>query len=291
MIRIIIVFAALLFSNNIFSQTFTITLDKSKICEGDTVSFRTNPSGINCDWKFADSDTIAQPNISTNVSAVLVTYKKAGTYNIIAKRTSGTESDTVQIKVSGVDAGFTIKKNKFISYKRSFISNLQPSPFFAPTIFKWDLGNSVVINDTISSSNDDDVYRSAIDYTYRDSGVKVINLIVTNQIGCTDSKTLVDTIHNVFSAPNVFTPNGDGINDIFTARTNGKFEFTISIYSRWGNLVFESKKPEKTVVWDGRLKDGSYASTGVYYYVVIPENSETADNLTGFFHLYSNKKK
>ncbi|GGG09903.1 gliding motility-associated C-terminal domain-containing protein [Pontibacter amylolyticus] len=65
---------------------------------------------------------------------------------------------------------------------------------------------------------------------------------------------------------NVFTPNGDGYNDVFQFRSSTKIaRFKSQIYNRWGNLVFESNDIEKG--WDGKYK-GSDCATGVYYWYV-----------------------
>jgi gliding motility-associated-like protein len=69
--------------------------------------------------------------------------------------------------------------------------------------------------------------------------------------------------------PNVFTPNGDGINDYFLPRqllARGLTEFKMSIYNRWGQLIFESKSLNGSG-WDGRL-NGENQPEGVYVYII-----------------------
>ncbi len=64
--------------------------------------------------------------------------------------------------------------------------------------------------------------------------------------------------------PNVFTPNGDGINDAFAPLEKCSVEqFLISVYNRWGLKVFESKDIDK--LWDGSFKNRS-CSSGVYFW-------------------------
>lgn len=65
-----------------------------------------------------------------------------------------------------------------------------------------------------------------------------------------------------FEMPNVFTPNGDGINDTLMAFTKNTTDFTFYLYNRWGELVFESHTPE--FKWDGN-SNGQPCSTGAYY--------------------------
>lgn len=74
-------------------------------------------------------------------------------------------------------------------------------------------------------------------------------------------------------APNVFTPNGDGVNDEFTLKTMEKlFNFEISIFNRWGQQVKSYKGEPKDFSWDGRFNSSSEAPDGVYFYFITYEN-------------------
>ena len=66
--------------------------------------------------------------------------------------------------------------------------------------------------------------------------------------------------------PNVFTPNGDDINDFFEVTYFNMEELTVVIYDRWGKLVFESR--DKDFRWDGRF-NGNDVPEGVYYYQMV----------------------
>ncbi|MBS1774161.1 MAG: gliding motility-associated C-terminal domain-containing protein [Bacteroidetes bacterium] len=70
----------------------------------------------------------------------------------------------------------------------------------------------------------------------------------------------------MFSYPNAFTPNGDGINDRFKVILYGNAtEYLFSIYNRWGQQVFSTQNPKEG--WDGYFK-GQSCELGVYYYRV-----------------------
>ena len=64
--------------------------------------------------------------------------------------------------------------------------------------------------------------------------------------------------------PNIFTPNGDGINDKFTYKNQEQWAFETQVFNRWGELVFDNKMSEN---WDGTIK-GNPASSGVYFYMI-----------------------
>lgn len=84
------------------------------------------------------------------------------------------------------------------------------------------------------------------------------------------------------SIPNVFTPNGDGINDFWIV--NGRVK-KVTIYNRWGHMVFISDGSFQG--WNGNNKSNQPCSEGVYYYNVIEENPITNEQKThkGFITL------
>lgn len=80
-------------------------------------------------------------------------------------------------------------------------------------------------------------------------------------------------------APNIFSPNGDGNNDIFLVRGDGVTEFSLIIYDRWGEKVFESSSLD--IGWDGTYK-GKMLNTGVFvYYLHAKFSDNTEKNIKG----------
>ena len=105
------------------------------------------------------------------------------------------------------------------------------------------------------------------------SGTFTINYTYTDKNGCQDNKTTTITVKaNLipykFLIPNVFTPNGDGSNDVFKADSvSGIVNFEIIIFNRWGRKVYESKDPYFN--WDGQ----GFAD-GIYFYVIEATDNE-----------------
>lgn len=67
--------------------------------------------------------------------------------------------------------------------------------------------------------------------------------------------------------PNVFTPNGDGVNDLFLVQMFNTTCFNTKIYNRWGMLIFEMISIGQG--WDGTVQEtGRYVPEGTYYYIV-----------------------
>nr|MBP6730809.1 gliding motility-associated C-terminal domain-containing protein [Chitinophagales bacterium] len=65
--------------------------------------------------------------------------------------------------------------------------------------------------------------------------------------------------------PNAFTPNGDGMNDVFMVFGEGISKVNMQIFNRWGEKVFESAS--QTSGWDGTYK-GQLQNTGVFVYQI-----------------------
>jgi gliding motility-associated-like protein len=93
-------------------------------------------------------------------------------------------------------------------------------------------------------------------------------LIAINSFGCADTaKTTI--IVNPFSEliiPNVFTPNGDGINDIFHLKSLGLSFINAEVYDRWGLKLFSWNAPDGG--WDGKAPSGENAADGTYFYII-----------------------
>lgn len=72
--------------------------------------------------------------------------------------------------------------------------------------------------------------------------------------------------------PNAFTPNSDGLNDVFGAAGKGIVEYNLQVFDRWGELVFETNDLEKG--WDGKYK-GEMSEAGTYVYQVLAKGEQT----------------
>jgi gliding motility-associated-like protein len=102
----------------------------------------------------------------------------------------------------------------------------------------------------------------------------------------------VDQCFN-YEIPNVFSPDGDNINDVlhpFPYQFVDKID--MKIFNRWGQLIFQTNNPD--INWDGKIeKSNQLASPGVYYYICdVFEKRLTGTeirNIVGFIHVYSDK--
>lgn len=122
-------------------------------------------------------------------------------------------------------------------------------------------------NWTIFKDNQLLVTRTDVDqrFTFSEAGVYNVKLRVSNAY-CAYSDSITITVSSSsLAAPNVFTPNGDGINDEFRVAYKSIVEFHATILNRWGRKVFEWTDPQKG--WDGTIS-GKPAAQGAYFYII-----------------------
>jgi gliding motility-associated-like protein len=104
-------------------------------------------------------------------------------------------------------------------------------------------------------------------HTYADTGAFTISLIGSTQYGCIDTaqQTIIIEPEFVLYIPNAFTPNGDGINDVFMFAGSFFAEFELTIYNKWGAIIYKTDKIDKP--WTGYTNNGSTeAQQDVYVY-------------------------
>jgi gliding motility-associated-like protein len=103
-------------------------------------------------------------------------------------------------------------------------------------------------------------------------GLHEVSVTFTNQFGSTTWSQMVNSTPDCpFTIPNVFTPNGDGLNEIFEA--DGLTEpFSLVIFNRWGMEIFSAAAPGTG--WDGKSENGTRATPGIYFYILrLPESN------------------
>ncbi|MGM0531366.1 MAG: gliding motility-associated C-terminal domain-containing protein [Bacteroidota bacterium] len=120
-------------------------------------------------------------------------------------------------------------------------------------------------------------------HKFNEAGNYEIGLEITESSGLIHYTSKTIFVEKSIEVPNVFSPDENGINDVFVVKSNGEQRIKIEIYTRNGDLIHE--KAGRVVYWDGKLASGNFANQGVYYYVVKSlEENEVIKK--GFFHLY-----
>ncbi len=118
----------------------------------------------------------------------------------------------------------------------------------------WDFG------DGVTSENQNPFH------TYGDIGTYNVMMVATSPDGCLDTAYTPINVVEGLIVPNVFTPNGDGYNDVFKIRNSNVSEFTFRVFNRWGTQIYETTAPE--IAWDGKTTAGLPAPAGTYFYTL-----------------------
>jgi len=125
--------------------------------------------------------------------------------------------------------------------------------------YEWNFGdgNTATTSDLSSVSNN-----------YIAPGVYTVTLIATNAGGCSDTAYLTINVleESILIVPNVFSPNGDGINDEFITQYLYITEFECIVINRWGQEMFHTTNIDQG--WNGKKQGGDECSEGTYYYVI-----------------------
>ena len=99
----------------------------------------------------------------------------------------------------------------------------------------------------------------------------IANLL--DDYGCLVSDTVVIALDGSIFVPNSFSPNDDGINDVFRVYAEDLTEFEIMIFNRWGEMLFQSRSTDAE--WDGTYK-GKLSQVDTYVWKIIYSDVNTS---------------
>ncbi|MHB1921220.1 MAG: DUF7948 domain-containing protein [Chitinophagaceae bacterium] len=216
----------------------------------------TGQGGTSFHWDFGDPGSGPQDS-SASYSATHQ-YQLPGTYVIrlmVQDSTSCNKVDSVMdtIRVHAVPvAGFSFGPVPPQENTAEVFTNQS----MGAQEYMWNFGDGSGVDTTQDPS-----------HIFPKTGTFTVCLRSANQYGCADSvcKPVSAFIVPGFAVPNAFSPNGDGINDVFLVKGFGISEFDLQIFNRWGQLVFESRDPNRG--WDGRFR-GVMQPMDVYGYAL-----------------------
>ncbi|MGE0569237.1 MAG: gliding motility-associated C-terminal domain-containing protein [Bacteroidia bacterium] len=196
-------------------------------------------------------------NTSPVQSTSVVTGTAGKNYNVkIRNLTTGCAKDTF-VRIPGYNA---------IQALFNPNPNLPCIPFDQSIVTFLDLSNGS-LNGTWYVDGVSKPYTpgQSMNHEFMNPGTYPVRLLVTNDGNCPSEYSMdicIEESTEIF-IPDIFSPNGDGANDVFYVRGNGIKEMNFYIYDRWGNKVFESHDANDG--WKGDYK-GKNAESGVYAY-------------------------
>lgn len=244
-------------------EVFDVTISDIELCE--TESVRLSPvlsgdtTGITYLWSPSadlNNDTIKNPiaNPLVTTKYFLEVRNALGCYDI--------DSMIVEVKPKPI-ADFELD---FTPECEGLLTNIENRSINGID-YKWIVNGSL---DTISG------FEPLLDFTF--NSVNSVTLIAQNQ-SCSDSIIKAVNIGNVDNylelvQTNVFSPNGDGINDVFRINYKGDLAncVEVTIFNRWGEVVYTSNTEKSG--WDGRTQSGEKAAPGTYFYVIQLQDAQ-----------------
>ncbi len=217
-------------------------------------------------WNFGDGNTASTGSVS-NTYINITPSNKSFTVQLIAKNIYGcADTPTYKIKVfpKPIAVFQANPLTVFVPNQPTQCTNLSSGA----VQYNWKFGDG----GTSTTYSPEHIYTVAGEYQ--------ITLICTSIHGCKDTFALPEKIIAVeetfVQVPNAFTPNVNGSggsiygktdlsNDIFHPQIRGTNKYLMSIFSRWGELLFETKNPDEG--WDGYYK-GKLCTQDVYVWKI-----------------------
>jgi gliding motility-associated-like protein len=244
-------------------QPFKVSLKASDtLCAGQTLTLKASGGEV---YKWSPSSTLSNSNIANPIAKPDSTI----TYSVIASDDHNCFFDTGYTKVKVYPIP-TIQILNGASASMAVGGSLTLTTQSSPDVTKWKWNPTQTLSCT-TCSNPVATPKDNTTYTViasNDGNCKAKDDITINVI-CNNA--------NVF-VPNTFSPNGDGVNDIFFPRGSGVFAIrSLKVFNRWGQPVFEKQNlsaNNPAEGWDGTI-NGQKAPSDVYVYTmeVVCENS------------------
>lgn len=222
-------------------------------------------------WDFGDGSFSTQPNPTH-------TYAAPGVYDVSLSITAD-EGCLIQL---------TLTKDNLIQVFDSPVSAFTSDQFhtdvFNPFFNLTDLSSGgktiyYIIDDTIVN------FEINPELSFSESGSHLIEQVIINQYGCPDTSFLIlqiDPFTTIY-VPNTFTPDGNKFNNVFKPIIFDQLDYELTIYNRWGELIFKSSDTQEH--WDGTFK-GNDCPDGIYgYKIKLLGFRDGKEVYTGFVNL------
>lgn len=203
-------------------------------------------------WDFGNGDT-------SHAQTPVYAYPQPGTYTITLILGNGRCGDTLRQTVTiwpNPQATILVRDSITRIWKETYFADLT-----AGTIIQreWSLGDGATTT------------QKEFSYMYRDTGSYMVRLVVIDDRGCVDTAYQRVIVYGDFTmyVPTAFSPNGDGINDVFYPGGIwfDIYDFHFQIYNRWGQLIWETR--ERGHAWDGRdMRTGQMVPEDAYVFRV-----------------------
>jgi gliding motility-associated-like protein len=129
----------------------------------------------------------------------------------------------------------------------------------------WSFGNGNTFTHIPKDLTKPTIDQVPVVYTH--PGLYTVTLFASKgSCSVTAQKQITVEIASKVEIPNIFTPNNDGVNDVYFIRADNLTEMTLIVFDRWGHLVYELTSHTGNIKWDGKSQRGAECAEGVYFY-------------------------
>jgi gliding motility-associated-like protein len=221
----------------------------------------TSPTSGSVTWDFGDG------NSSNQLGNVVNIYDDFGCYDVTLTST------TPEGCASSLTQQDFVCVNQIIA---DFDPNLFEQPISNPT-FEFNNTSQNATSYQWFFGDTDSSYAVHPNHTYDEIGLYAVTLVASAQDGCTDTAVIVIKVRDelIVYVPNSFTPDDNGLNDIFLPVLTAGYDRTggwqFKIYNRWGEEIFNSDIIGNG--WDGTYK-GELVQIGSYTWSLRFKDSE-----------------
>lgn len=216
------------------------------ICPGDSVSIWSLATGGEGGFGY-------QWNNGSHLSSFADYPELSTTYSVVATDICGkTISGEINVGVHPIVANFTTTKLS----DNDYIFECTTAPREEIAAVEWDFGDDSYDNELTTA------------HTFDGLDTYTVTLHVTNFLGCTDKGSVEIMPAPIIYIPSAFTPNGDGLNDVWKVEGRAIREFDIKIFNRWGVEVYSSTDPEDVWLGDHQGSGEYYVQNSEYNYIV-----------------------
>ncbi|HQQ95508.1 MAG TPA: gliding motility-associated C-terminal domain-containing protein, partial [Bacteroidia bacterium] len=267
--------------NTGMSGTYTLTVTNSSFCAGsNTVYIQVNPlpeASLQSTYNklcvpFCTDFTLVQTNTSLGLQSVQY-YIEGKVYSGPSAKacikTPGNQAVyAIYTDLNGCSNNASLSITAFEKPKADFeYFPIKPvAGVDEVTFYNRSLGNNISSWSWYFISGDSLLGEKQV-YRFEEAGSYPVALLVSNSFNCYDTIVKVVQVEDDFAlyVPNAFTPNADGLNDLFRPVGTGLKAYKIEIYNRWGKTIYVSE--DFFEGWDGTFQ-GELCKEDVYSFKI-----------------------